>query len=166
MIIKNIIDFAYNFIKDIEEVLSADSVVLKLRRSIQLDSYSCGAQCTYMILDYYGIDVSFNTLVAELKTNSKDGTDTKPILKYLKKNDLEVVINRKTSLSDIKTAIDNGNPLLVSIDKGDHWIVIYGYSNEGIFVLDPSKKRLLNHWGIAEFMKRWDENWAAVVKEK
>ena len=83
----------------------------------------------------------------------------------MKKNDLEVVINRKTSLSDIKTTIDNGNPLLLSIDNGDHWMVIYGYSDEGIFVLDSSKKRILNHWGIAEFMKRWDENWAAVVKE-
>ncbi len=137
-----------------------------MKRSIQLDSYSCGAHCTYMILDYYGIDISFETVVGELKTNSKNGTDTKPIIKYLKKNGLEVVVNKKTNLSYIKATIDNGSPLLISVDNGDHWIVIYGYSEEGIFVLDPSKKRLLNHWGIAEFMKRWDENWTAAIKEK
>ena len=36
MIIKNIVDFVYNCIKEIEEVLSADSVVLKMKRSVQL----------------------------------------------------------------------------------------------------------------------------------
>ncbi len=166
MIIKNIVDFVYNFIKDVEEVLSADSVVLKMKRSVQLDSYSCGAQCVFMILNYYGIDISFETVVGELKTNDKDGTDTKPILRFLKKNGLEVVVNEKTNLSYIKATIDNGAPLLISVNNGDHWIVIYGYSKEGIFVLDPSKKRILNQWGIAEFIKRWDENWIAIVKEK
>ena len=50
MIIKNIVDFVYNCIKDIEEVLSADSIVLKMKRSVQLDCYSCGVQSVYMIL--------------------------------------------------------------------------------------------------------------------
>ncbi len=75
MIIKNIVDFVYNFIKDIEEVLSADSVVLKMKRSVQLDSYSCGAQSVYMILHYFNKDKTLNEIKESLNTNETDGTE-------------------------------------------------------------------------------------------
>ena len=166
MIIKNIVDFVYNCIKDIEEVLSADSVVLRLRRSIQLDSYSCGAQCVYTILNYYDKDKTLNEIKDSLNTTETDGTDTKQILNYLVKNKLDVHINGKGAISSIQTAIDNGYPVLITVDDGDHWAVVYGYSNDGIFVLDSSRSRFLNQWGYGEFIKRWDENWIAVVKEK
>ena len=82
MIIKNIVDFVYNCIKDIEEVLSADSVVLNMKRSIQLDNYSCGAQCVYMILNYFNRDKTLNEIKESLNTTETDGTDTKQILNY------------------------------------------------------------------------------------
>jgi ABC-type bacteriocin/lantibiotic exporter with double-glycine peptidase domain len=164
MIIKNIVDFVYNFIKDVEEVLSADSVVLKMKRSVQLDSYSCGAQCVYMILSYYDKDKTPNEIKESLNTTESDGTDTKQILNYLVDNKLEVQINEKGAISSIQNAIDNGYPVLITVDDGDHWVVVYGYSNDGIFVVDSSRSRFLNQWGYGEFIKRWDENWIAVIK--
>jgi len=164
MIIKNIIDFVYNCIKEIEEILSADSVVLKMKRSIQLDSYSCGAQCVYMILNYYDKDKTLNEIKESLNTNESDGTDTKQILDYLVSNGLDVQINNKSAVSSIQAAIGNGYPVLITVDDGDHWAVVYGYSNDGIFVLDSSRSRFLNQWGYGEFIKRWDENWIAVIK--
>jgi ABC-type bacteriocin/lantibiotic exporter with double-glycine peptidase domain len=166
MIIKNTVDFVYNCIKDIEEVLSADGIVLKLRRSIQLDSYSCGAQCVYTILNYFNKDKTLNEIKESLNTTETDGTDTKQILNYLVKNKLDVQINGKGAISSIQDAIDNGYPVLITIDNGDHWVVVYGYSDDGIFVLDSSRNRFLNQWGYGEFIERWDENWIAVVKEK
>jgi ABC-type bacteriocin/lantibiotic exporter with double-glycine peptidase domain len=164
MIIKNIVDFVYNFIKDVEEVLSADSVVLKMKRSVQLDSYSCGAQSVYMILSYYDKDKTLNEIKESLNTTESDGTDTKQILNYLVDNKLEVQINEKGAISSIQNAIDNGYPVLITVDDGDHWVVVYGYSNDGIFVVDSSRSRFLNQWGYGEFIKRWDENWIAVIK--
>jgi ABC-type bacteriocin/lantibiotic exporter with double-glycine peptidase domain len=164
MIIKNIVDFVYNFIKDIEEVLSADSVVLKMKRSVQLDSYSCGAQCVYMILNFFNKDKTLNEIKESLNTTETDGTDTKLILNYLVKNGLDVQINGKGAISSIQAAIGNGYPVLITVDDGDHWAVVYGYSNDGIFVLDSSRSRFLNQWGYGEFIKRWDENWIAVIK--
>ena len=46
-------DILYNFNKNIEEKRSPDSVFLDMKRSIQLDSYSCAAQCVYTIMEYY-----------------------------------------------------------------------------------------------------------------
>ncbi len=166
MIIKNIVDFVYNFIKDIEEVLSADSVVLKMKRSVQLDSYSCGAQCVYMILNYFNTDKTLNEIKESLNTTETNGTDTKQILNYLINNGLDVQIYEKVTISSIQESISNGYPILITIDEGDHWIVVYGYSDDGIFVLNSSRSRFLNQWGYGEFIKRWDENWIAVVKEK
>ena len=164
MIIKNIVDFVYNCIKDIEEVLSVDSVVLKMKRSIQLDAYSCGAQCVYMILHYFEKDKTLNEIKESLHTTETDGTDTKQILNYLVKNKLDVQINGKGAISSIQDAIGNGYPVLITVDDGDHWVVVYGYSDDGIFVLDSSRSRFLNQWGYGEFIKRWDENWVGVIK--
>jgi ABC-type bacteriocin/lantibiotic exporter with double-glycine peptidase domain len=166
MIIKNIVDFVYNCIKEIEEILSADSVVLKMKRSVQLDSYSCGAQSVYMILNYYNKDKTLNEIKESLNTNETDGTDTKQLLNYLISNGLDVKINGKCAISSIQAAIGSGYPVLITVDDGDHWAVVYGYSNDGIFVLDSSRNRFLNQWGYGEFIKRWDDNWIAVVKEK
>jgi len=166
MITKNIVDFVYNCIKDIEEILSADSIVLKMKRSVQLDSYSCGAQCVYMILSYYNKDKTLNEIKESLNTTETDGTDTKQILNYLISNGLDVQINGKGALSSIQVAIGNGYPVLITVDDEDHWAVVYGYSNDGIFVLDSSRSRFLNQWGDGEFIKRWDDNWIAVIKEK
>ncbi len=166
MIIKNIVDFVYNCIKEIEEVLSADSVVLKMKRSVQLDSYSCGAQCVFMILNYFNKDKTLNEIKESLNTNESDGTDTKQLLNYLVKNGFDVQVDEKGAISSIQAAIGNGYPVLIAVDGGDRWAVVYGYSNDGIFVLDSPRNRFLNQWGYGEFIKRWDENWIAVVKEK
>ena len=164
MIIKNIVDFVYNCIKEIEEVLSADSVVLNMKRSVQLDSYSCGAQCVYMILNYFNKDKTLNEIKESLNTTETNGTDTKQILNYLINNGLDVQIYEKATISSIQESISNGYPILITIDECDHWVVVYGYSDDGIFVLDSSRSMFLNQWGYGEFIKRWDENWIAVIK--
>jgi ABC-type bacteriocin/lantibiotic exporter with double-glycine peptidase domain len=135
-----------------------------MKRSVQLDSYSCGAQSVYMILNYYDKDKTLNEIKESLNTTESDGTDTKQILNYLMKNGLDVQVNDNGTISSIQAAIGNGYPALITVDDGDHWVVVYGYSNDGIFVVDSSRSRFLNQWGYGEFIKRWDENWIAVIK--
>ena len=158
-------DFIYNTIKRIEETLK-DCRTLNMNRSIQLDNYSCAAHCVYMILEYYKIPKTLNEILNGLKTSKRDGTDTEPILNYLRINSLEVEINTHSKLSQIHSAIDSLNPILISVDNVEHWVVIYGYNREGIFVLDPSKKKLLNHWSISEFIQHWDDNWTAIIRKE
>lgn len=157
-------DLVYNYYKDIEEKRSPDSVLLKMKRSVQLDSYSCGAQCVYMIMEYYKIPKTLEEILKGLKTSKKDGTDTGPILNYLRSNGLKVSVNTKAKPSNIRTAVDSMNPILISVYDGEHWVVIYGYNAKGIFILDPSRKEISNYWDMKKFMSRWDDNWIAVIK--
>ena len=157
MIIKYIVDMFYNFIKTIEEIFSHGSVLLDIKRSVQLDSFSCGAQCVYMILSYYSIENTLKEISKGLKTTKKDGTDTVPILNYLKKCGLKVSINKNAVLSDIHSAIANSHPILISVDNEEHWIIVYGYSANSIFILDPSGKSIRNKWELKEFFNRWDD---------
>ncbi len=157
-------DLIYNFYKDIEEKRSPGSVLLDMKRSIQLDAYSCGAQCVYVILEYYKIHKTLDEILKGLNTSKRDGTDTEPILNYLKFNGLKVSVNTNSRLSSIHSAINSLNPGLISVDDGEHWVVIYGYNKEGIFILDPSQREVKNFWGMKKFMRRWDDNWIAVIK--
>ena len=158
-------DLVYNFYKNIEEKRSPDSVFLDMKRSIQLDSYSCAAQCVYTIMEYYKTPKTIDEILKGLNTSKKDGTDTGPILNYLRSNGLNVIINESSKLSDIQSAIDSLNPILISVDDGEHWVVIYGYNKNGIFILDPARKEIKNFWDMKKFMSRWDDNWIAVVKK-
>ena len=41
------------------------------------------------------------------------------------KNGLDVQINGKGAISSIQAAIGNGYPILITVDDGDHWAVVY-----------------------------------------
>ena len=157
-------DLVFNFYKDIEEKRSPDSVLLDMKRSVQLDSYSCGAQCVYMILEYNNIHKTLDQILKGLNTSKRNGTDTGSILNYLRANGLRVAINKQSKITYIHSAIDNLDPILISVDEGEHWVVIYGYNKDGIFILDPSRREVKNLWGMKKFMRRWDDNWIAVIK--
>jgi ABC-type bacteriocin/lantibiotic exporter with double-glycine peptidase domain len=162
--LKNFFDTICNAIKDVEEFLSPSAVVIPgIKRSVQLDGYSCGAQCAYVILKYYGKARSIDATKKALGT-TKEGTDTGPILRLLRKRGLRVSIKKDATLRNIYEAIDNQWPILISVDDGDHWVVIYGYSEDGIYILDPALKSLLCEWSAEEFGGRWDEAWVGVVK--
>jgi hypothetical protein len=59
---KYYVDLIYNFYKDVEERRSPGSVLLDMKRSVQLDAYSCGAQCVYVILEYYRIHKTLDVI--------------------------------------------------------------------------------------------------------
>ncbi len=160
-----VVDKIYNLIKSVEESLSDDAVVIKnIKRSMQLDRYSCGAQCAFMILQYFGKDDSIDNVKKELNVSKTDGVDTEPILDLFKKKGLNVRVNENAKLNDIRNAIDNNWPMLISINDGDHWVVVYGYSENFIWVLDPAIKRIRCKIRTDKFMTRWDEDWVAEVR--
>lgn len=64
------------------------------------------------------------------------------------------VVSSETSLDDtiMKRELDNGHPIIASVRKGDfttqgHFIVIYGYDQEGFLIHDPnSRNRSAQKW--------------------
>jgi hypothetical protein len=86
------------------------------------------------------------------------------MLNVLSGFDLNIEINESSSPRDIVDSVHNGHPMLITIDNWEHWVVIYGYSDKGIFLLDSNRKNFRCHWHYNQFMDRWDDNWLAIIK--
>jgi ABC-type bacteriocin/lantibiotic exporter with double-glycine peptidase domain len=158
-----IIDALFSSLARAEEQLYRDAVILPhFPRSIQLDGYSCGAKSTYIVLRYFGKRCSPATVEAELGT-TWEGTSKSDIKRVLRKRGLKVVECSRMNLRELRSAIDAGSPVLVSLYENWHYSVVYGYSGRHIFVMNPSLgsmgavkcavrlvewRRIFDGWGI------------------
>lgn len=163
-VVKSLFDKLDGVLKRVDEVRDSGAVILDVRRSLQLDSFSCGAQSAYMNLRYYGRGRSPVAVGRALGTN-EDGTATGPIRDLFRGRGLTPVINGRARLRHLIAAIDVGAPALVSLADGGHWGVVYGYSTEKIYLADPSMKRLRVGVSRRAFLDRWD-HWAMVVSRR
>lgn len=161
--IKPAIDSIFNKIRKVEEKLpETNSHILNIERSLQLDSYSCVVQSTFAILKYYGKVKSINNVEKLLGTDT-NGTSETALIKLFRRKGLKVSYRKTATFFTIKESIDEYvAPFLTTIDNGDHWIVVYGYSRTSIFVLDSSLKRPFVKWSKTKFKSRWDK-WGAII---
>ena len=155
-------DSMANMVKGVEEYCDSGAQVLEMDRTLQLDSYSCGARSAFMILNYFGKAKSIANVERKLKT-TEEGTSTERIFALLEKRGLEVVEMERAKLKDIRDAIDHGAPVLVTLHGMTHMAVVYGYSDGIIYVNDPDiLASPLCGWNTQEFKSKWDR-WCAVV---
>ncbi len=75
---QNIIDTLATIAARIEALAHPDAVILPFPRSIQLDTYSCGAHAVYAILKFFRIRCSYANIKKQLHTD-EDGTDVSDI---------------------------------------------------------------------------------------
>ena len=127
----------------IEKWFDPDCTCLEgFTRSLQLDDYSCGAQCAFMILRFFGKARSIQNVTRQLGTDT-DGTSQYQIKGLLERRGLRVKRIRAPKLKHLREAIDDNRPVLVSMDT-DHWAVVCGYSRGAIYIADPSLLPLLS----------------------
>ena len=160
---KTIADKAANLLKRTEERLAPDWVLLPdLPRSLQLDGYTCGAQCAFMVLSYYGKATSIQNVTKELGT-TVEGTTTTQLRKFFLSRNLRPVTLKSPTIASIKKEIKAGHPIVASLEI-DHVAVVYGYGRGCIFVADPHIlwAPLCRH-ATDTFLSRWDR-WAMVVR--
>lgn len=155
----------YNRIKLNEEYkLSADSIVLRrISRSIQLDRYSCAAHAVKSILDFYHKSLSIPEIIKLLGTDSKEGTDTDPILNLFRQLGFDFTIEENADLNTIRTYLTQKIPLLITVDDWEHWVVIYGISRDKVFIIDSHPLVFKSGISINKFVDRWDDNWICGV---
>ena len=153
-----------NFLKQIEELFDSNKVILSIKKSVQLNSYSCGIHCAFVILRHYNKLNSINDINYDKILLKNDGIDTEPLLNIIRYFDCKISVNKNALISDIVIAINNNKLILLSVDDGAHWVVIYGYSLNSIYVLDPSLSSAIKcKWKLKTFINRWDENWIASI---
>ncbi|MCZ7603133.1 MAG: cysteine peptidase family C39 domain-containing protein [Melioribacteraceae bacterium] len=162
--IQTIVNKVARSLQSFEEAHYPNSVILNMGRSLQLNYYSCGLQSAFVILEYFERVNSVDEIDYDLDLLSVEGIDIKPLLKIFKNHGLKVKVNEDADPDDIKEALIEGKPVLVSVDDGEHWVVVYGFSEDRIFVLDPSIYSSIRcSWSYEDFLNRWDDNWIAVV---
>ena len=166
--LQQVVDFLVSIYANAETILHPDAVTLPgFPRSIQLDDYSCGAKAVYCILQYFNKQCTPGSVEKQLQTD-EDGTDVSDIKRVFRRYPLNCRTLRNPGIQDLKTAIDNECPILITLNDGEHYAVVYGYSLSHIFVSNPSLN-ILNGYGSircaipnAEFRKIWDR-WAVIV---
>jgi ABC-type bacteriocin/lantibiotic exporter with double-glycine peptidase domain len=166
--IQQVVDFLASICADAETIFHPDAVTLPgFPRSLQLDSYSCGAKVVFCILQFYNKQCTPDSVERLLKTD-EDGTSVRDIKRVFRQYHLNCRTLRKTGLRDLKAAIDDECPVLISLYDGSHYSVVYGYSDSHIFVSNPSLNILTGYGSIrcaipkSEFMKIWDK-WAVEI---
>lgn len=160
---KRVVDRIAGWAQSIEESFARDAVVLDIERSVQLDSFSCGAQVAYMCLAYHRKARSIAAVTRALDTD-EEGTSTRSLLTLFRGRGLKPIVKARATLVDLRTTIDAGAPLIVSMDAESHWSVVYGYGSGRWFVADPSIRKTLRVGLSTEvFRARWDR-WAMIVR--
>jgi len=147
----------------LEETSYPNAILLKnFPRCIQLDYHSCGLHAVRSILHFYQIRVSTTRLKRLLRTD-EDGTSPSDIKRVLKGYGLECQTLQKPTLRDLKAAINEGCPMLISTWEGEHWSVFYGYEASHAFISNPSLDASSDGVGAIrcavtkrEFKKMWD----------
>jgi predicted double-glycine peptidase len=135
----------------------------------QVSTYDCGASALQMILQYYGIDEREEKIMESIHTNTKEGTKTEDIIKYLKRKGFKVSDGVLT-INELKKYIDKKIPVIVVLqawvdkktpnwEKGytnGHYAIVIGYTDNSIIFSDPSS---INETYLSydEFLKRWHD---------
>lgn len=95
-------DAVASAIKQVEEaaVGNGDAVLLEeFPRAVQLDGYSCGAQCVYMVLRYFGRSRAFKRLKRRLGTTRTCGTHEDAMVRVLRSEGLRARWRQRTPSS-------------------------------------------------------------------
>ena len=97
----------------------------------QIDSYSCGAVASAMVVKFFRPQVSFERIHGAVDPCQEIGASTVRVMKALRSLGIGVKRRTKLTFGDICTALGAGNPVLVCVTTSDpytnHWVVIYGY---------------------------------------
>jgi predicted double-glycine peptidase len=101
-------------------------------------------------------------------TDSEMGTGDEDIARLLRGKGLKVSTSHRKSIAVLKQAIDSGAPAIVWMKTRfeDHWVVVYGYSDDYLWILDPSLRKSYScRQRKAVFRKRWS-GFSMVVRRK
>ena len=115
--------------------------------SLQFDDYSCGLQCTSMVIRYFvGKDLSDTTLRRKLRTTKTNGTEARDIVRVLRDAGLKTV--RRDGAGRTSDALRHEirrNAVIIALVPGPdaethHWVCVYGYEVKSgrLLFRDPS----------------------------
>lgn len=102
---------------------------IPLKGYYQTDGHSCGAIAGWSVLNFLKPGSNFRKFYKDCAPSEAWGVSTARLSAALRKHGLQISTRDSMDFDAIKTSIEDGSPILVSIDIYDdalHWVVIYG----------------------------------------
>jgi hypothetical protein len=157
--------------------------------SPQTDDTSCGPNSAARFLQYYGFNVTYEQIRAEvhddgdliswLKLGTRPSVLADEIRRYRPETQLEPLVDTAIGLNRILDLVAAGKPVIALVnpvgtshDVGDflgftgghlpdelHWIVVYGYDRAARTITFMDTTGVKQTWSFDTFYQRWD--WSA-----
>jgi predicted double-glycine peptidase len=108
----------------------------------QGDDNTCGQAVMASILNYWGVNVSYQKVVNE-SNSGNFATDVPAVTRYLNKKGLFAQDYRLATMSFIKDRIQKGRPVIILLDFGkisfEHYVIVTGFNEQRreFIILDP-----------------------------
>lgn len=123
---------------------------------------NCGPFALKNALSAIGIERSAEELEKACGTTATNGTPTKNVLRAAQKIEgcAPVVIREKRSdvaLLKLEHAVNDGRPVLLVVDSGEHWVAAVGKLGDRYLVADSANTELVISMTAAELEARWKD---------
>jgi len=145
------------------------AVRIELPCLVQREDYTCGAAAVLAVSRYFGVGPSSELLVVRHMGFGTDGSDPAHLMRALRRYRLRVTERRGMSESELRAAIDRGQPVIVMLQawgrrtryrghwRDGHWVVMIGYDARGIYVEDPMIDGARGFLSWAALADRWHD---------
>ncbi len=107
-----------------------------INRSYQLDWYSCGAHCAYMVAQHFGCSVGYPTIKKAVNTSPFHGTRLDAIIRFFRSKHFKVGFRDTFHLRQLDKVFSLG-ALVIAPVGGTHVIVVHGVDAKHVYVADP-----------------------------
>lgn len=99
----------------------------------------CGPASLHMVLSYFDVSTTEQTLARLAKSTRKAGTTAKGLLSAAKKFGFKGKVQDNASFKDIQKWLDKKIPVIIDWFSGDdgHYSVVVGLTKQHIFFQDP-----------------------------
>ena len=155
---------------------SGNSALLTgITRSVQKNLHECGVRCTYMVLKYFGKVRSYQELYEDMNT-TKEGVGPGQIIRTIRSKGLMAGEFDNRGVDKLKKSIDMGAPVIAWLYREsdikkvkfgvNHWVVVYGYDRDNIWVMNPSPLAMRKCLPVKSFNKKWSGGGIVVRRKK
>ena len=125
------------------------------------DDNLCGAHCSKMVFDHFGLHYTIRDLKHSLSI-SEEGVGEGRIAWLFKVRGFRVRRIDHPTLGRMIWELCMGRMILISTNKGTHHAIVYGYRDGDVFVAD-SLERGLKRYCTGEFYQKWDSDYIVAI---
>jgi len=135
---------------------------IDLQPFLQEKNATCLPACLRIVLHYFGVDMSEESLAETCQTN-REGTSIEMAAQAMRLQNFEALELNDTDLFTLVEHIVKSQPVIVALDvgllpygeTGMHAVVICGFANNEVQYIDPALGQEIS-LDLLTFFKAWD----------